>query len=185
MIEPYNPNWKIEFEKLKAIFTAALMPFHPDVQHVGSTAIPGLCAKPILDIDLIVTDKAHVAAISQKLEQMGYLNRGEQGIAGRFAFRQTSDYTPTTGTKQKWQAHHLYVCLSDSLALKNHLLFRDALLHDHSLTGRYADLKMTLMNERGITREEYTKRKTDFILSVLSTLGLDAGELEEILQANK
>jgi GrpB-like predicted nucleotidyltransferase (UPF0157 family) len=86
--------------------------------------------------------------------------------------------------KQTWQSHHLYVCFADSLALKNHLLFRDSFLQDKALAERYSALKLGLVKEKGMTREEYTKRKTEFIISVLTTLGLGATELNEIANAN-
>jgi GrpB-like predicted nucleotidyltransferase (UPF0157 family) len=79
---------------------------------------------------------------------------------------------------------HLYVCFSNSLALKNHLLFRNALLHDRKLVERYSALKMDLVKEKGMTREEYTKRKTEFIISVLTSLGLEPNDLNEIIKAN-
>lgn len=183
-IEPYNPGWKTSFEKLKIVLASELKNFGIDIQHVGSTSVPGLCAKPILDIDLIINNKTVLDAVSARLEKIGYINKGEQGIAGRFAFRQKAEFTPVTTPQQKWQAHHLYVCLFDSLALKNHLLFRDALLQDKKLVDRYAELKMSLLKEKGMTREEYTKRKTEFIISVLASLGLGTTELNEIKNAN-
>jgi GrpB-like predicted nucleotidyltransferase (UPF0157 family) len=183
-LELYNSTWKAEFEELKHLLVTELEGFQIDIQHVGSTSIPGLLAKPILDIDLIINDKTLLDDVSARLEEIGYVNKGEQGIPGRFACRQTSELTPRTATLKKWQVHHLYVCFSDSLALKNHLLFRDALLGDQRLTEQYAQLKRALLTEQGITREEYTKRKTEFILSLLTTLGLDTKELNQIKHAN-
>lgn len=185
LIKPYNPAWKNEFEKLKNVFEAALLGFDIGIQHVGSTSIPALCAKPVLDIDIILADKILLNDVAARLEKLGYINRGEQGITGRFAFRQKTVYTPVTSTQQIWQEHHLYVCFADSLALKNHLLFRDALLEDKFLVSRYAGLKMELVNQKDMTREEYTKQKTEFIISVLISRGLEASELQEIRNANK
>jgi GrpB-like predicted nucleotidyltransferase (UPF0157 family) len=182
--EPYNPDWKTAFENLKEILYTGLKDFDIDIQHVGSTSVSGLCAKPILDIDIIAGNKLQLNGISAGLQKMGYINKGEQGIPGRFAFRQSSYLTPATEECIKHQAHHLYVCFSDSLALKNHLLFRDSLLKDKELVRRYAQLKMDLINEKGITREEYTRRKTEFIIAVLSLSGLTEKELSEIKNAN-
>jgi GrpB-like predicted nucleotidyltransferase (UPF0157 family) len=78
----------------------------------------------------------------------------------------------------------LYVCFDDSLALKNHLVFRDALLYDRELVVKYAQLKKELSEEPGMTREVYTVRKTDFIIAALQSLGLKATELQEINKAN-
>ncbi len=184
LIRPYSPDWKTSFEKIETVLETTLKGLDISIQHVGSTSIPGLYAKPILDIDIVIENKTLLNEISARLEKIGYKNKGEQGISGRFAFRQTSEFTPATATKQTWQSHHLYVCFSDSLALKNHLLFRDTLLQDKLLAERYSALKMALVKEKGMTREEYTKRKTEFIISVLTSLGLDTNELNEIINAN-
>jgi len=184
-IEPYNPDWKSRFDQLKQVLTALLTGIPMDIQHVGSTAIPGLPAKPILDIDIIIEDKYLLTGVSAKLEQVGYINRGDQGIPGRFAFRQQSVFTPGTPDQQKWMEHHLYVCYADSLSLKNHLLVRDALLQDAQLMTQYAGLKMQLSSTPGMTREEYTRQKTAYILTILQDLGLSAEELRQISDSNR
>jgi len=79
----------------------------------------------------------------------------------------------------------LYVCYADSLALKNHLFFRDALLNDRQLVEEYAQLKQFLLEETGLTREAYTIRKTNFILAVLAEKGFDEAELAAIRKANE
>lgn len=183
-IEPYHLNWKTEFDNIEKVLLKALNGFKINIQHVGSTAIPNLFAKPILDIDIIIDNKALLNGISARLEKIGYVNKGEQGISGRFAFRQNYEWTPQTKDYKKWQEHHLYVCYSDSIALKNHLLFRNALLNDKKLVEQYSLLKINLTKEKGMTRERYTKRKTDFIISVLTISGLDKIELNETTIAN-
>ncbi len=185
LIQPYNPNWKTEFEQLTQLLSNELKSFEIDIQHVGSTSINGLCAKPVLDIDIILHNKTMLEQITTILEHIGYVNKGEQGIAGRFAFRQQTAFTPIAATQQLWQRYHLYVCFADSLALKNHLLFRDALFQNQELVEQYSKIKLSLLNEQVITREEYTKRKTAFILSVLQRAGLSEEELTEIAKANE
>jgi len=184
LIMPYNPEWKREFERLSAVLRACLMDFEIDIQHVGSTSVPGLHAKPILDIDIIVHDQSLLDHISRVLASIGYIGRGDQGVPGRFAFRQSSPQTPLGADIGKWHEHHLYVCFSDSLALKNHLIFRDSLLKNDDLARAYSRLKMDLVNQEGITREEYAIQKTGFILNVLTGSGLTEKELNEIRMAN-
>lgn len=184
LIQPYNPNWKIEFEHLKNTLNTKLRDFEIDIQHVGSTSIPELYAKPILDIDIIIEDKNLIGKIATSLEDLGYKNRGEQGIIGRFAFRQSSEFTPLTELNKKWQEYHLYVCFSDSLALKNHLLFRDTLLKNRKLVEEYSLLKQSLVKQENMTKEKYSKLKTDFILEILLLNGLDEEEVNEIRKAN-
>ncbi len=184
-IHSYDPFWREAFNRIYQVLKFHLTHFRIDIQHVGSTAIPGLPAKPILDIDIIIEDKSLLAGIAAKLEEVGYINRGDQGIPGRFAFRQQSVYTPETPDRQTWMEHHLYVCYADSLALKNHLLVRDALLKNAQLMAQYAGLKMQLANTPGMTREEYTRQKTAFILTILQDLGLSAEELRQISDSNR
>jgi len=184
-IEPYNPEWKSCFDQLKQVLLTLLTAIPLDIQHVGSTAIPGLPAKPILDIDIMIEDPSLLAGISSVLEKAGYHNRGDQGIPGRFAFRQQSIFTPETPDRQTWMEHHLYICYADSLALKNHLLVRDALLQDAQLMAQYAGLKMQLASTPGMTREEYTRQKTAYILTLLQDLGLSAEELRQISDSNR
>lgn len=185
-LETYNPAWKTEFEKLKAVFQTELPDLNPpiDIQHVGSTSIPGMLAKPILDIDIIITDPPQLVPITQILEKIGYQAKGEQGIPGRFAFRQTTPQTPQTAPQTTWQSHHLYVCYANSVALKNHLEFRNALLNDAVLAEQYARLKQAVTADSQITMEQYWKSKTAFIISILERAGLSAEELADIRNAN-
>ncbi|GAB3217643.1 GrpB family protein [Algoriphagus aestuariicola] len=184
-IKPHDPEWKNEFKRLREILLAELNCFEIDVQHVGSTTVPNLWAKPILDVDIILFNNELLNDISSILEKLGYEPKGEQGIPGRFAFRQTSNLVPHALGKNTWQEHHLYVCFSDSLALKNHLQFRDVLLQDEKLVGEYSQLKIRLANETGMNREKYWKSKTAFVLSILQNLGFDPRELDEIKKANE
>ncbi len=185
-LQPYNPQWKTEFESLKRELERSLggLNQHLTIEHIGSTALIGLVAKPILDIDIIIEDTRLLHDIEKILITLGYVSRGEQGIPGRFAFRQKSDLVPFTDSKRKWQVHHLYVCYANSLALKNHLLFRDALRRDEALLQQYANLKRSLTENSKTKKEEYTIRKTDFILSVLAQAGLSQQELQDIADSN-
>jgi GrpB-like predicted nucleotidyltransferase (UPF0157 family) len=183
-LEPYDHKWKVEFDSLKAVLITALKGCEMDIQHIGSTAIPGMLAKPVLDIDIIINDKDCLGELNARLKELGYESKGEQGIPGRYAFRQTSDLTPDIGSNYKWQKHHLYVCFSDSPALKNHLLFRDLLLKNKRLAREYTRLKERLVAEVGITKEQYTIKKTEFITNILSTNGVDPWEINEIRRAN-
>lgn len=185
-IEPYNPAWKSAFGNIKEALEGILSNIGPvNIQHVGSTAIPGLWAKPILDIDIIIENIKQLHPITAALEQAGYLHKGEQGVPGRFAFRQSSPLTPQSSSAEThWQAHHLYVCLLPSPALKNHLVFRDALLKNPQWVEAYNALKKSLTHKTGISRQEYSIQKTAFIISVLAREGFSEAELQEIKKAN-
>ncbi|MET0464907.1 MAG: GrpB family protein [Chitinophagaceae bacterium] len=186
-LEPYNPAWKAAFEKLAIIFRTELAFLDPpvDIQHVGSTSINGMLAKPILDIDIVIAEPTQLDPITQTLEKIGYESKGEQGIPGRFAFRQTSAKTPLTRAKTTWQDHHLYVCFADSLALRNHLAFRDMLRNSPDLAAQYAQLKRSITSDPKVSMEQYWKSKTAFIISVLAAAGFSAEELSDINNANQ
>jgi GrpB-like predicted nucleotidyltransferase (UPF0157 family) len=184
MLEPHQPKWKMEFNALQNLLQESLHGYEVDIQHVGSTSIPGLPAKPILDIDIIIAEAKILPQITERLQKLGYTCKGEQGIAGRFAFRQSTYCTPQVRGHPVWMAHHLYVCYSHSLALKNHLVFRDALLRNAALVQEYATLKQVL-TAADRDRGKYTRAKTDFILQVLAANGFTHAELEEIAIANR
>lgn len=184
-LAPYQAGWKTEFDNLASVLQQALQGIETDIQQVGSTAVPGVYSKPILDVDIIIADESLLPVVTERLLQIGYLAKGDLGIPGRFAFRQRQATTPLTAEQRNWMPHHLYVCYAHSLALQNHLLFRDALLANEALAAQYSALKRSLVAEKGMTREIYTQRKTGFILSVLSTLGLDDAAIDAIRRANE
>lgn len=183
-LQTFSPSWQEEFENLKQALDSELHPFALSIQHVGSTSVAGMLAKPILDIDLVLHEKSQLTAVSDRLTILGYISMGEQGIEGRFAFRQSSSSTPKSVTRTNWQQHHLYVCYEDSLALKNHLVLRDALRKSAELVRTYSDLKLNLIQEKNSSRENYTRKKTEFILRVLAENGLTETELQSIRLAN-
>ena len=94
LIHPHQPSWKAEFEVLKALLLDHLAGWDLDIQLVGSTGIPGLYAKPILDVDIIIKDRDWIDGITQCLEALGYISRGEQAIPDRFAFRPSGPRVP-------------------------------------------------------------------------------------------
>jgi GrpB-like predicted nucleotidyltransferase (UPF0157 family) len=156
-----------------------------DIQHVGSTAVPGLHAKPVLDIDIIINDANLFPGITGRLEEAGYEARGNQGIPDRYAFRQQEASVPWTIPRRTWMEHHLYVCMADSLAVRNHLCFRDALLADPVLVKAYGNLKCAIAQMPGMDRQRYWLAKTEFILRVLAERGFSAAEIQAIEAVNR
>jgi GrpB-like predicted nucleotidyltransferase (UPF0157 family) len=157
VISDYDPAWPSLFASLAGTVSAALGPVLLRVEHVGSTAVPGLCAKPIIDLDVVVRP-ADVAEAVRRLSDFGYAHRGDLGVTGREAFA-----TPA-GTP----AHHLYVCPADSPALAEHLRFRDCLRVDAELAAEYGLLKRHLAARFGSDREGYCEAKTGFVRAALS-----------------
>src|SRR5687767_15978465 len=102
----YDPSWPSVFETLKSHVLQALGSLPVSVEHVGSTAIPGLAAKPIIDMDVVVASVADVTIAVERLSSLGYIHRGDLGIQGREAFHSPSALPP----------HHLYVCAQGTVA---------------------------------------------------------------------
>jgi len=156
----YDPRWLALFESLRATLSAALGDLVSRIEHVGSTAVPGLAAKPIVDLDAVLRSGADREVAIARLDRLGYLHRGNLGIAGReaFTFRGSG---PSPG------AHHLYVCDPASSEWRRHLLFRDALRADAALAAEYAALKRRMANLHAEDPDAYTEAKTEFVEAVL------------------
>jgi GrpB-like predicted nucleotidyltransferase (UPF0157 family) len=146
-----------------------------NIEHVGSTSVAGLAAKPIIDISIVIAQPQEMSLVIEKLATRQYQHLGDLGIADREAFRHPPDVP----------RHNLYACPHDSLALRNHLVFRDHLRSHSDVARQYGMLKRQLAARFENDREDYTDGKTDFIVGVLSGLGLNAGELETIDRANR
>jgi GrpB-like predicted nucleotidyltransferase (UPF0157 family) len=157
VIVEYDPAWPSRFASLAAAVTAALGPVLVRVEHVGSTAVPGLPAKPIIDLDAVVRT-ADVPEAIGRLAAVGYVHLGERGVAGREAFATPAGAAP----------HHLYVCPIGSPSLAEHLRFRDALRADGRLAAEYGRLKRHLAARFARDREGYCEAKTGFIRAILA-----------------
>jgi GrpB-like predicted nucleotidyltransferase (UPF0157 family) len=169
----YNPDWPDHFAELREDLSHCLGDVAVAIEHVGSTAVPGLLAKPVIDIDAVIPVYAKMITIIGRLARIGYVHQGNLGIEDRDVFKAS---TPT-------RRHHLYVCRRGSVPLRNHLTLRDHLRHDADDRAAYARLKRTLAADCA-DADEYTRRKTDFVLSVLSKYSFSEQELETIRRSN-
>jgi len=183
IIEEYTPDWPIAFDQLQAIYRSYLGSYVVGIEHVGSTSVEGLPAKPVLDIDLIIEDSHMLPPVITVLEGLGYRHEGDLGIPGREAFRRTSAQTPLNG--HPWPAHNLYVCLAGSLSLKNHLAFRNYLRSHPDKAKAYAELKRRLAAAHPHDIDAYVEGKTAFITGILKEMGFDAPSLDDITRQNK
>jgi len=185
LIEDYSPSWAVTFQQLKSIYELHLSDLVIDIQHIGSTAVYGLAAKPVIDIDLIIADRNLLNAVIEKLSLLGYDHQGNLGITDRDAFTRRTDNTPLDGSLQTWQKHNLYVCPADSISLKNHLALRDFLRNNAEIAREYSDLKKRLALENPYNMDLYVERKTPFIIAILKSAGFDDIALDNIAQENK
>lgn len=156
----YDPAWPDRFASLAARVQAALRDLVLRVEHVGSTAVAGLAAKPVIDLDVVVA-RADVAEAIRRLADIGYVHEGDGGIAGRESFR----WPPGEAR------HHLYLLSASADELLRHLAFRDVLRADVGLRDRYAALKRSLATQFPNDRAAYTEGKSAFITETLKTLG--------------
>ena len=157
VVVDYDPIWPKTFQTLRARLEAVLGPLALAIEHVGSTAVPGLPAKPIIDIDVVVIGQSEVTMAIERLSSAGYTHVGDLGVIGREAFESPE------GSLE----HHLYVCSQDSRELHRHLAFRDY-LRSHPKTAReYATLKRELAVKFKNDREAYADAKTSFVEQVL------------------
>ncbi len=166
----YDPDWKSEFKRLKSIYIEHLEDLIVRVEHVGSTAVPGLCAKPHLDIDLVIESYSFFSEVVDALARLGYEHQGDFGIQGREAFKRKDEKVPRDGSGSIEHSHNLYVCPKDSRELKRHIAFRDHLLEDEECRKRYSELKRKLAKKYRDDREAYTEGKSKFIERVLEEI---------------
>jgi GrpB-like predicted nucleotidyltransferase (UPF0157 family) len=163
IIADYDPRWPERFEALRSTIAAAIGLAAASIEHIGSTAVPGLAAKPIIDIDILLRSDAEFLRVVACLGRIGYHHRGDLGISGREAFQAPPGSVP----------HHLYVCLPDCKEYRRHLALRDHLRTHPQEARAYADLKRRLAAELGSDREAYTQAKTEFIEETLRGLSVD------------
>lgn len=157
IIEDYDPKWPLKFAALRARVAPALGQLAAAIEHIGSTAVPGLAAKPIIDIDVLLRSPADLARVIEILATLGYEHRGDLGVPGREAFRAPANSFP----------QHLYVCPPDSQEYRRHLLFRDHLRAHPRDASAYAQLKRELATRHAADREAYNLAKTEFIEQIL------------------
>ena len=171
----YDPAWPAAFERLRARIWPVVADLAIAIEHVGSTSVPGLAAKPVIDLDVVLRSGDDLPAAVGRLATLGYAHRGDLGIAGREAFE------PPPGPPE----HHLYVCPPDSSALANHLALRDRLRGDPELAAAYGALKQRLATAFAHDIDGYVDGKTAFILGVLRESGFPEEQLASIERANR
>ena len=135
IVLPYDPAWKSAFEEIRREIEAAVGNLILGIEHVGSTAVEGLSAKPCIDIDVVIRDYSVFDQVVRRLEAINYIHEGNLGIKNREAFCYTD--------KPHLQKHHLYVCPQDSAELHRHIAFRDYLRANPEAAKQYGQAKET------------------------------------------
>jgi GrpB-like predicted nucleotidyltransferase (UPF0157 family) len=158
IVVAYDPSWPAVFAGIADHIRAALGDLAVAIEHVGSTAVPGLAAKPIIDIDAVVPAAADVPTAITRLAVIGYVHRGDLGIPGREAFWRPPLSPP----------HHLYVCPAESAEYRRHVRFRDYLRAHPPVAAAYSALKRSLAERYRDDRDAYTNAKSTFVNQVLA-----------------
>jgi GrpB-like predicted nucleotidyltransferase (UPF0157 family) len=159
---PHKKEWKTLFEQEEKSIRAAMGEYLVEIQHIGSTSIAEIAAKPIIDIMVGVRDLRDVEKCIPPLEKIGYEYRGEHGVAGRPFFRKGTTAAST---------HHLSVVKFSGNVWKKHLLFRDYLRENADAARKYDELKKDLAIKFKNNREAYTDGKTEFVEEILRAAG--------------
>jgi GrpB-like predicted nucleotidyltransferase (UPF0157 family) len=152
----YDQSWPELFQFFRKRIAASLGNIAATIEHVGSTAVPGLAAKPIIDMDVLLTASELLPTAIDRLADLGYSHQGDLGIAEREAFK-----TPVSDLP-----HHLYVWPPRSREFQRHLAFRDY-LRTHPIEAKaYGDLKRSLAVTFREDRDAYLAGKTDFVTRI-------------------
>jgi len=176
-ITDYNPQWKNDFDKLKKFYLNNIKGVPLIIEHVGSTSVEELCAKPIIDIVIVHHNMNDFVVIKKCLENLGYCHRGDLGITNREAFKYQGNIL--------FPKHHLYVCLDGILALENQINFRNYLIKYPQKAKEYGKLKMELAKLHENDINKYCEAKTNFILNVLRKCEFSEEALQEIKEMNR
>ncbi len=159
-VVPHNPQWKKEFVTESQKIRLALAENLVSIHHIGSTAIPNIYAKPIIDFLVEVKDIKMIARQTTAMKKLGYEAMGEFGLIGRRYFRKES--LPGIRT------HHVHIYQTDSSEIKRHLAFRDYLMAHPEDAEKYSQLKQKLAQKYPDDIEGYMDGKHEFVKRIES-----------------
>jgi GrpB-like predicted nucleotidyltransferase (UPF0157 family) len=157
VVVEYDPSWPESFRFFRRRLTGALGGIAAAVEHVGSTAVPGLAAKPIIDIDVLLASADTQPSAIACLARIGYSHQGDLGIPEREAFLAPANDSP----------HHLYVCPPSSREFQRHVALRNYLRSNPEEAKAYSDLKKTLALKFDVDRAAYIVGKNEFVAGLV------------------
>ena len=164
IVLPYDVVWESAFEAIRAEIQTALGDLMLGIEHVGSTSVKGMSAKPCIDIDVVIRDYSVFDAVVQKLDTIGYIHEGDLGIKDREAFKYAN--------KPHLMTHHLYVCPRDSEELHRHIAFRDFLRKNPEAVKKYSRVKETAAQLFPDSIDQYIEYKSPCIEELYKECGL-------------
>jgi GrpB-like predicted nucleotidyltransferase (UPF0157 family) len=175
VVVDYDEEWPRLFDDLRARTWPVVADVAVRIEHVGSTSVPGLAAKPIIDMTVVVTGRGDVPPTIERLATLGYRHRGNLGIEEREAFDNRDDLP----------RHNLYLCPEGTIGLVNQVAVRDYLRARPDAARQYGELKKELARRFPDDIDSYVFGKTDFILDALRRAGLTEEQLASIEFVNR
>jgi GrpB-like predicted nucleotidyltransferase (UPF0157 family) len=157
VVVAYDPAWPDVFGRIKASIETALRGIALTIEHVGSTSVPGLAAKPVIDLDVVVASDLDVEPAINALATVGYIHQGDLGVPGRQAFRRPIDQP----------RHHLYVVVKNNKAYLDHIVLRNYLRTHPDAKFTYEMLKRTAAQCFPDDIDSYIVAKSPFIEGIL------------------
>ena len=164
VVVPYDERWERDFRQIENEIRSALGDLALRIEHVGSTSVRGLSAKPIIDLDVVIRDGSVFEAAASALREIGYRHEGDLGIAGREAFAYEG--------KEHLREHHLYVCPQDSPELRRHVAFREYLRSHPEEAREYGRVKEEAAALWPYDIEQYAGHKSRYIESLYAKIGI-------------
>ena len=169
VVVPYDPNWPLLFEQERRRIMAAVGHIVAGVHHVGSTSIPGMPAKPILDIAVLLHKFQDGERCISPMEKIGYLHVGLlDDIPGDRFFGKVHTSQESCSDSEEIVTHHIHMYTRGSPIWHNQFRFRDYLIAHPEEIARYARLKLTLADKHPNDRASYSAAKNSFITEVLA-----------------
>jgi GrpB-like predicted nucleotidyltransferase (UPF0157 family) len=150
---PYQLDWPDKFSHEAALLKVIFAPILLEIEHIGSTSVVDLAAKPIIDILVVVNDLSQVNNLNSALSALGYCPRGENGITGRRYFQKGGDQ----------RSHHLHVFEADHIDISKHKAFRDYLRAFPLVASQYAEIKRLAAIQADNNSARYQSLKDDFV----------------------
>jgi GrpB-like predicted nucleotidyltransferase (UPF0157 family) len=160
LVEPYNPEWATWFLELHALLGRTLAGHFYAIEHVGSTSVPGMVAKPIIDIDVVMRE-GQFERIKSFLAPLGYEHVGDQDVPGREVFKLDGPLATTL------PLHHLYTLYPNAAELKRHFAFREYLKAHPDQAQRFSEHKLELAARFDNDRALYIEGKAAMVLEMI------------------
>ena len=164
VVKPYDKKWKMDFEDIKKEIQSAIGDLILGIEHVGSTSVEGLSAKPCIDLDIVIKDYSVFEDVVRGLQAIGYILEGNLGIKDSEAFRYLD--------KPHLQTHHLYVCPQNSKELYRHITFREFLRNHPAEVKKYSEVKERAAQLFPEDIDKYMEYKSQCIEELYALCGL-------------